>query len=192
MRLRPVSAALAALLLAAPLTLPSPPAGREGRVRGAALDFDKVDRRIAREPAYRDKPLYGLALLGPDGKARVWMALDGERLYVDRNCNGDLTDDGPPAELKDKASDPAGFEIIDVSPDGGRTVYKFDVALWGRPSLRPGGREPRRAVQPERPRHLPRRPVVRRLGRPPEPVAVRRGGEGRPGPALRRAAADGL
>jgi hypothetical protein len=125
MRLRPASAALAALLLAAG------PA--------AALDFDKLDRRIAREPAYRSKPLYGLALLGPDGKTRVWMALDGERLYVDRNCNGDLTDDGPPAELKDKATDPASFEIVDVSPDSGRTVYKFDVALWERPSVRRAG-----------------------------------------------------
>jgi hypothetical protein len=129
MRLRPAPAALAALLLAA--------------APAAALDFGKIDRRIAREPTYRDKPLYGLALLGPDGTTRVWMALDGERLDVDRNCNGDLTDDGPPAELKDKASDPASFEIIEVSPDGGRTVYKFDVALWGRPSLRRGAtREP--------------------------------------------------
>ncbi len=130
MRLGPAPPALAALLLAA--------------APAAALDFDKIDRRIAKEPAYQAKPLYGLALLGPDGKTRVWMALDGERLYVDKNCNGDLTDDGPPAELKDKATDPAGFEILDVSPDGGRTVYKFDIALWDRPSFRRGGanREP--------------------------------------------------
>ncbi len=67
------------------------------------------------------------------------MVLDGERLYLDRNCNGDLTDDGPPAEVKDK-TDPASFEIIPVSPDGGKTVYKFDVALWGRPSFR--GKDP--------------------------------------------------
>jgi hypothetical protein len=122
MRLHTLSAALAALLLAA--------------APAAALDFDKLDRRIAKEPSYRAKPLYGLALLGPDGQTRVWMALDGERLYIDRNCNGDLTDDGPPAELKDKNSDPASFEILDVSPDGGKSVYKFDIALWGRPSLR--------------------------------------------------------
>jgi hypothetical protein len=112
-----MSAALAALLLAA--------------APAAALDFDKLDRRIAKEPAYRAKPLYGLALLGPDGQTRVWMVLDGERLYVDRNCNGDLTDDGPPAELMDKASNPGSFEIVEVSPDRGRTAYKFDVALWG-------------------------------------------------------------
>ena len=130
MRLCPAPAALAPLLLAAG------PA--------AALDFDKLDRRIVKEPAYRSKPLYGLALLGPDATTRVWLALDGERLYVDKNCNGDLTDDGPPAELKTKDSDPASYESIDVSQDGGRTVYKFDVTLWGRPSFVQGAtdREP--------------------------------------------------
>jgi hypothetical protein len=110
----------------------------------AAVDFDKLDRRILKEPTYQSKPLYGLALLGPDATTRVWLALDGERLYVDKNCNGDLTDDGPPAELKSKDSDPASYESIDVSPDGGRTVYKFEVTLWGRPSFAPGAtdREP--------------------------------------------------
>src|SRR6516164_3153558 len=85
-------------------------------VRAAALDFDKVDRRIAREPVYRSQPLYCLAVIGPDTRTRVWLVLDGERLYVDRNCNGDLTDDGPPAEIKDNTN-PAGFDKIDVSPD---------------------------------------------------------------------------
>jgi hypothetical protein len=104
----------------------------------AALDFDKLDRRIAREPAYRSKPLYCLALLGADAKTRVWMVLDGERLYVDKNCNGDLTDDGPPTELKDRKAEPASFPLIDVTPDGGKSIYKFDVTLWSRPSLAGG------------------------------------------------------
>jgi hypothetical protein len=103
----------------------------------AALDFDKIDRHITKEPTYKGKPLYGLALLGADAKTRVWMVLDGERLYVDRNCNGDLTDDGPPTELKDRNTDPGSFPLIDVSPDGGKSVYKFDVALYNRPSSRP-------------------------------------------------------
>jgi hypothetical protein len=124
MRLCSASAAFATVLVAAGTA--------------AALDFDKIDRRIVKEPAYQSKPLFGLALLGPDAKTRVWMALDGERLYVDKNCNGDLTDDGPPAELKDKGTDPASYEAIEVSPDSGRTVYKFDVTLWSRPSIREG------------------------------------------------------
>jgi hypothetical protein len=102
----------------------------------AAVDFDRLDRRIAREPVYQSKPLYCLALLGPDARTRVWMVLDGERLYVDKNCNGDLSDDGPPAEIKTERSDPASFDKIKVSPDGGRTVYVFEVTLWGRPSVR--------------------------------------------------------
>src|SRR5581483_10139896 len=128
MRLAP--AAVVALLLAAG------PA--------AAVDFATVDRRIAKEPAYQDKPLYCLALLGPNGGTRVWLVLDGDRLYVDKNANGDLTDDGPPTELKEKNTDPASFPLIDVSPDGGKTVYKFDVALWNRPAFRGGDADPNR------------------------------------------------
>jgi hypothetical protein len=123
MRFRILLVSLAALLLGA-----APAAG--------PVDFAKIDRRIAKEPAYQSKPLYGLALLGPDA-TRVWLVLDGERLYVDRNANGDLTDDGPPAELKDKKTDPASFEVVTVSPDGGKTAYKFDVTLWNRRSSHP-------------------------------------------------------
>src|SRR5438270_2568851 len=98
MLLRFASAAFVALLFAAG------PA--------AAVDFATIDRRIVKEPAYRSPPLYGLALIGPGATTRVWMALDGERLYVDKNGNGDLTDDGPPAEIKDKNVDPASFDPI--------------------------------------------------------------------------------
>jgi hypothetical protein len=107
----------------------------------AAVDFAKLDRHIAKEPVYEKTPLYCLALIGPEGNTRVWLVLDGEKLYVDKNCNGDLTDDGPPLEIKGK-TDPAGFEIVNVSPDGGKTVYKFDIVLWGRPSFRSKEAEP--------------------------------------------------
>jgi hypothetical protein len=90
-------------------------------VPAAAVDFDKLDRHIARAPAYQSKPLYCLALIGPDARTRVWMVLDGERLFVDRNCNGDLTDDGPSVEVKDN-TEPAPFEencrVPGRRPDG--------------------------------------------------------------------------
>ena len=105
----------------------------------AAVDFDRLDRRIAREPVYQSKPLYCLALLGPDARTRVWMVLDGERLYVDKNCNGDLTDDGPPAEIKALGPDPSSFDKIKVSSDGGKTAYVFEVTLW--PAIGPGPAE---------------------------------------------------
>jgi hypothetical protein len=102
----------------------------------AAGDLANVDRRIAKEPAYEHKPLYCLAVIGPDATTRVWLVLDGDKLYVDKNCNGDPTDDGPPTELKETKTDPASFPLVDVSPDGGKTVYKFDVTLWNRPAFR--------------------------------------------------------
>src|SRR5262249_30707918 len=53
------------------------------------------DRTIAREPAYASKaPKYCLLVYGPEERARVWLVLDGDILYVDRNGNGDLTEEG--------------------------------------------------------------------------------------------------
>ena len=55
-------------------------------------DLTKVDRTIAKEPTYKTKPKYGLVVFGPEAKTRVWLVLDGDVLYVDRNGNGDLTE----------------------------------------------------------------------------------------------------
>src|SRR5262249_25701217 len=61
----------------------------------AAAEPPKIDRTIAKEPAYRTKaPRYGLLVFGPEGKDRVWLVQDGDTLYVDRNGNGDLTEPG--------------------------------------------------------------------------------------------------
>jgi hypothetical protein len=61
----------------------------------AAADLSKIDRHIAREPAYRSKaPRYCLLAFGPEAKTRVWLVQDGDTLYVDRNGNGDLTEEG--------------------------------------------------------------------------------------------------
>jgi hypothetical protein len=60
-----------------------------------AVDLSKIDRRISREPAYRTKtPKYCLLVFGPEAKQRVWLVLDGDTLYVDKNGNGNLTDKG--------------------------------------------------------------------------------------------------
>src|SRR5262249_38926090 len=59
------------------------------------VDLTKIDRTIAKEPAYQSKsPSYGLLVFGPEAKSRAWVVLDGDFLYVDRNCNGDLTEEG--------------------------------------------------------------------------------------------------
>src|SRR5439155_24294253 len=59
-----------------------------------ATDLSKIDRTIGKEPVYKSKPMYCLLVFGPEAKTRVWLVLDGETLYVDRNGNGNLTEDG--------------------------------------------------------------------------------------------------
>lgn len=61
----------------------------------AAIDLSQIDRSIAKEPAYQTKlPKYCLLVVGPEAKTRVWLVLDGNDLYIDRNGNGDLTEPG--------------------------------------------------------------------------------------------------
>jgi len=57
-------------------------------------DLSKVDRTIRKEPAYQSKPSYCLLVFGPEANTRVWLIQDGDRIYVDRNSNGDLTESG--------------------------------------------------------------------------------------------------
>jgi hypothetical protein len=59
-----------------------------------ATDLAKIDRTIKKEPAYKGRPKYCLLVFGPEAKTRVWLVLDGDTLYVDRNGNGDLTEQG--------------------------------------------------------------------------------------------------
>jgi len=110
MKTQPVLAALIALVLAAPTA--------------GAVDLGKVDRTIKKEPAYKTRPAYCLLAFGPDAKDRVWLVLDGDVLYVDRNGNGDLTDAG------EKVAAKAGS---DRDPD--ERIYQFEVG-----ELRVGGR----------------------------------------------------
>ena len=89
-----------------------------------AADLDQVDRTIRKEPAYQTKsPRYGLLVFGPDATDRVWLVLDGDALYVDRNGNGDLTEPGEKIAAKvDKSRDTAEvgytFEVGDLAVGG--------------------------------------------------------------------------
>jgi hypothetical protein len=63
-------------------------------VPASAADLTKIDRSIGKEPAYQSKsPKYCLLVIGPEAKTRVWLVLEGDVLYVDRNGNGDLTEE---------------------------------------------------------------------------------------------------
>jgi hypothetical protein len=85
--------------------------------RAGAADLTRVERHIAREPAYRTgAPKYCLLVFGPEAKTRVWLVLDGDTLYVDRNGNGDLTEAG------EKVAAKAG-----VTTDPKEGIYFFEA-----------------------------------------------------------------
>ncbi len=66
---------------------------------GERVDLTKVDRAIAKEPKYQDQPRYALLVFGPKADRRAWLVMDGEDvLYIDRNGNGDLTEEGERAK----------------------------------------------------------------------------------------------
>src|SRR5215203_234693 len=44
-----------------------------------------------KEPKYSNAPQYLLLTFGMKAETRIWLVLDGDRLYVDRNGDGDLT-----------------------------------------------------------------------------------------------------
>jgi hypothetical protein len=81
-----------------------------------AVDLATVERAIAKEPAYSAPAQYCLLVFGPDAKERVWLALAGDVLYVDRNGNGDLTEAGESV----KAKKPNIFEVGDLLAADGK------------------------------------------------------------------------
>jgi len=56
-----------------------------------AADLAHIDRTIRKEPKYEHKVKYALLVFGPEAKFKVWLAWDGDVLYVDKNGDGDLT-----------------------------------------------------------------------------------------------------
>lgn len=61
--------------------------------RAAAVDLTQIDRSLRKEPAYQSQaPQYCLLIFGREAKVRVWLVLDGDALYLDRNGNGDLSE----------------------------------------------------------------------------------------------------
>src|SRR5262245_28345703 len=97
-----------------------------------AADLTKIDRAIAKEPAYKTKaPKYCLLVFGPEADYRVWLVLDGDTLYVDRNGNGDLTEPGESTDPAERNTDPCVFKPIAFLRPDGRTEEKLDFFLCG-------------------------------------------------------------
>jgi hypothetical protein len=83
-----------------------------------------VERKIGKEPIYQTKaPQYGLLAFGPEGADRVWMVLDGDVLYVDRNGDGNLTEAGKKIMAEKKpdwapADEGYAFQVDDLHVGG--------------------------------------------------------------------------
>lgn len=97
-----------------------------------AADLHKIDRTIAKEPAYKNKPRYCLLVFGEQAQTRVWIVQDGDVLYVDRNANGDLTEKGERVSPKESQQGYRSFEAGDIH-DGalthmGLTVMHYRVS----------------------------------------------------------------
>jgi hypothetical protein len=99
---------------------------------GELVDLTKVDRIIAKEPKYQYQPRYALLVLGPKAETRVWLVMDGEEvLYVDRNGNGDLTEEGERVIVGAEAT-----KKVNVAPGAYKGMNVFDIGTVGGHRLR--------------------------------------------------------
>jgi hypothetical protein len=107
--------------------------GFSASAEARAADLARIDRTLKKEPVYRSKkPLYCLLAFGPEARARVWLVLDGDVLYVDRNGNSDLTEAGEKVAARKRLPGDADgefrFEVGELKV-GGKTHKGLEVAL---------------------------------------------------------------
>jgi RNA polymerase sigma factor (sigma-70 family) len=122
----------------------------EPKAEAVPLKPSDIDRTIGKEPKYDGKPAYCLLAFDPAAKHRVWLVHDGNTLYVDRNGNGDLTDDGEKVagQKQDGRDGDLGFTVGDVTV-GGATHTTLEVSAYSLKALSETsdwGREPRLAA----------------------------------------------
>ena len=87
--------------------------------------LSKIDRTIAKEPKYQSKPKYCLLVFGLDAKTMAWLVLDGDVVYVDRNGNGDLTEEDKKVRKgKAQGQGPGNFACGDIVQADGKTVCR--------------------------------------------------------------------
>jgi hypothetical protein len=89
------------------------------------VDLTKIERALAKQPVYQTKtPRYCLLVFGAEAKMRVWLVLDGNVLYVDRNGDGDLTGAAKRVELNPNRQ---VFEVGPVSLADGKVHYAISL-----------------------------------------------------------------
>lgn len=97
-----------------------------GTTPAVAADLTKLDRKLTKEPTYQGQPRYALLAFGAEAKSRVWVVIDGDTLYVDRNGNGDLTEEGEKVARKNKEGEYRQFEAGEIR-DGALTHKELFV-----------------------------------------------------------------
>lgn len=102
-------------------------------LRGA--DLASIEKTIGKEPAYRTQPRYCLLIFGAKANIRVWIVEDERTLYVDRNANGDLTDDGQPLQPNNVRNIGLGrwdyeYVLDEIKPVKGPPQTKFRLSRW--------------------------------------------------------------
>jgi hypothetical protein len=106
-----------------------------GGASAATNSVIHYDRSILKEPKYQSTPKYSLITMGDASEVRIWMVEDGKRLFIDKNANGDLTDDGPPIEpngVRDIGGNRWDFEyVLDaITPANGPPSTNFVLRRW--------------------------------------------------------------
>jgi hypothetical protein len=105
------------------------------QARASTNMVSHFDHTIIKQPAYQSTPKYCLITLGNSGDVKVWMVEDGRRLFIDKNANGDLTDDGPPIEpsnVRHLDTNRWDFDyLLDaITPTNGSRHTSFVLRRW--------------------------------------------------------------
>lgn len=130
-RLGAVSVSAAALVFAMPwcaMIVMQAKDNVPGATKGTSV-LESASRKIEKEPKYSHKPRYALVVLGTSADAKMWMVEDGEILYLDKNLNGDLTDDGPAISRKD-SGDLCDYKCAALTPAKGPKHTDFCLRRW--------------------------------------------------------------
>jgi hypothetical protein len=100
-----------------------------GALDAHAVEFDKIPRTIGKQPVYQSKsPKYCLLVFGPQSQTRVWLVVDGKTAYVDRNANGDLTEEGERVAQQSDGS----FHLGNITEPGGATHKDLQLSIHDR------------------------------------------------------------
>ena len=95
-------------------------------------DLQSIDRTIAKEPAYQTtQPKYCLAVFGTNAQTRVWLVLDGDTLFIDRNGNLDLTEAGEKVKGQPHAQRPTetNFDAGTITAKGVSPNTRMEVLV---------------------------------------------------------------